>query len=116
MGRMMIVAALVTAVVGGFGAVPAQARPFHFLGEGEHRGRAAADHADHRGSGRADTISPTYAPQDRLISPGAAARWAQQRYGGRVLGVELVRDGAPYYRVKLLRNGNVRVVRIAASR
>lgn len=55
--------------------------------------------------------------QAGLISADTAARRAQSRYGGKVLSVRLVRKGqgaAPFYRVKLLSDGNVRVVRISA--
>lgn len=125
MGRMMIVAAVLFAILGGFGMASAQARPFEFdqrrfvtraspdPGHWPLRS-AAASHLERRGSSRSE--APAYVPRDRLISPAAAARRAQARYGGRVLGVDLARDGAPYYRVKLLRNGNVRVVRIPAGR
>ncbi|MEQ1439953.1 PepSY domain-containing protein [Fontimonas sp. SYSU GA230001] len=41
----------------------------------------------------------------RSLSPAEAARLAQRRYGGRVLAVEPEGRG---YRVKLLRNGEVR--------
>ncbi|MGQ0701373.1 MAG: hypothetical protein ACT4PZ_24410 [Panacagrimonas sp.] len=42
------------------------------------------------------------------MGPAQAARVAQKRYGGgKVLGVESADDG---YRVKLLRNGDVRIV------
>lgn len=128
MGRMMVVAALLAVVLGGFGIASAQSRPFDFdqrrimarsvpfWGEGGPRRSGSVDHADHHGSARSERLAPGYAPRDRLISPGEAARRARQRYGGRVLGVELARDGAPYYRVKLLRDGNVRVVRIPARR
>ncbi|MCO6441913.1 MAG: hypothetical protein J5I81_12720 [Nitrococcus mobilis] len=125
---MMVVAALLAVVLGGFGVASAQLRSFDFdqrrfiaraapfWGEGRPRRSGSVDHADHYGSARSERLAPGYAPRDRLISPAEAARRAQQRYGGRVLGVELARDGAPYYRVKLLRNGNVRVVRIPAGR
>lgn len=126
MGHRMIVAALLATVLGGFGMVSAQARTFDFdqrrfvsrlPGEGEQRRPASPDHGEYSGSAHPRAIAPAYAPRDhRLISPAQAVRRAQQRYGGRVLNVELVRDGAPYYRVKLLRNGNVRVVRVSAGR
>lgn len=124
----MIVAALLSAALGGFGMASAQARPFDFdqrrsvtrslpsPREVEHRRSASVDHAEHFGSARSERLAPAYAPRDRLISPAEAVRRAQQHYGGRVLSVELARDGAPYYRIKLLRNGNVSVVRIPAGR
>jgi uncharacterized membrane protein YkoI len=58
-------------------------------------------------------------PQTRqaMISSETAALRAQARYGGRVLSVQLERPaaGAPFYRVKLLSNGNVRVVHVGAE-
>lgn len=46
-----------------------------------------------------------------LRSPRDAAIDAQQRYGGRVLSVRLDQES---YRVKLLKDGEVRVVRVPA--
>lgn len=43
--------------------------------------------------------------------PGEAALDAQRQYGGRVLSVRLVED---QYRVKLLNEGEVRVVQVPA--
>lgn len=49
------------------------------------------------------------------VSAAQAARAARQEYGGKVLGVILEADArAPYYRVKLLDGGRVRVVHVAA--
>ncbi|MEQ8797906.1 MAG: hypothetical protein RLO53_13105 [Salinisphaeraceae bacterium] len=42
-------------------------------------------------------------------TPAEAAREARERYGGKVLAVNRDGDG---YRVKLIKQGNVRVVRI----
>jgi hypothetical protein len=124
---MMIVAALLAVVLGGFGSVSAQARSFdfdqrRFTGrllfspeDGEQGQLVLARHADHSRSDRFAGETPSNGSPGRLISPWEAARQAQERYGGRVLSVELVRAGTPYYRVKLLRNGNVRVVRIPAG-
>ena len=51
------------------------------------------------------------------MAPGAAARRAQRRYGGRVLSVALEDGpGGSYYRVKLLDDGRVRVVHVEARR
>jgi uncharacterized membrane protein YkoI len=52
-----------------------------------------------------------------VISSEDAALQAQARYGGRVLSVQLdrPRSGPPVYRVKLLSNGNVRVVSVDAE-
>ncbi len=62
----------------------------------------------------------TFIPEARedVISREAAALEAQAHYGGRVLSVELERpdSGPPFYRVKLLSNGNVRVVNVDAQR
>lgn len=49
------------------------------------------------------------------ISAAQAATRARREYGGRVLDVSLERGARPYYRVKLLKNGNVRSVRIPAD-
>lgn len=51
------------------------------------------------------------APQ---ISPAQAAERARKQHGGKVLSVDLVRGGAQY-RVKIIHNGNVRVVRVPAN-
>jgi|GEM_PF-6426805 len=49
------------------------------------------------------------------VSAAQAARNAHEEYGGRILNVTLNKDNEPpYYRVKLLRNGHVRVVHITA--
>lgn len=59
-------------------------------------------------------VAPALAPQQRhapRMSPGDAARLAQQRHGGRVLAVDPVENG---YRVKLLDDGEVRMVFISA--
>ncbi|WP_423822639.1 PepSY domain-containing protein [Salinisphaera sp. SPP-AMP-43] len=51
------------------------------------------------------------------IAPETAAERARQRFGGRVLNVVLERGpGGPYYRVKILEHGRVRVVDIDARR
>lgn len=56
--------------------------------------------------------------KDRRVSAQEAARAAQARYGGKVLSVKMKQPPGerPYYRVKLLSNGHVRVVRIDAGR
>lgn len=124
----MILAVLLAVVLGGFWGVSAQARSFDFdqrrlagrllfsPGDEGPGGLVLARHADHSRSGSSGGEASSNGSPAQLISPWEAARQAQQRYGGRVLSVELVRAGAPYYRVKLLRNGNVRVVRIPAGR
>jgi uncharacterized membrane protein YkoI len=52
-----------------------------------------------------------------LITPGQAISKAQQIYGGKVVGTELVKPplGRPYYKVKIENNGRVRVIRIDAT-
>lgn len=51
------------------------------------------------------------------VAPGEAARRAANEYGGRVLNVVLADGpGGPYYRVKLLDGGRVRVVHVDAHR
>lgn len=50
------------------------------------------------------------APQ---VSPAQAAQKARRRYGGKVLSVDLQPSGN--YRVKIIDNGNVRVVHIPAN-
>lgn len=49
------------------------------------------------------------------VAPGEAAQRASREYGGRVLNVVLEDGpGGPYYRVKLLDGGRVRVVHVEA--
>lgn len=49
------------------------------------------------------------------VAPAEAARRASSEYGGRVLNVVLEHGpGGPYYRVKLLDGGRVRVVHVEA--
>lgn len=56
-------------------------------------------------------------PQRPAISPEQAAQRARKHFGGRVLNVVLEQGpGGPYYRVKLLERGRVRVVDIDARR
>lgn len=55
--------------------------------------------------------------QRPAITPEQAAQRARDRFGGRVLNVILEHGpGGPYYRVKLLEHGRVRVVDIDARR
>lgn len=49
------------------------------------------------------------------ISAAQAAAQARREYGGRVLDVSLERGARPHYRVKLLKDGNVRSVRVPAD-
>lgn len=49
------------------------------------------------------------------VAPAEAGRRASREYGGRVLNVVLEDGpGGPYYRVKLLNGGRVRVVHVEA--
>ncbi|MES1944658.1 hypothetical protein PC39_11102 [Salinisphaera sp. PC39] len=49
------------------------------------------------------------------ISPAQAAAEARREHGGKVLDVHLERGARPHYRVKLLKDGNVRSVRVPAD-
>lgn len=55
--------------------------------------------------------------QRNRISRDEAARIARRQHGGKVLAVRTVRsdDGRIFYRVKLIRDGRVRIVRISAN-
>ena len=87
------------------GAAPASWAQYPFRGQGASGQRQQAQGRRQR------------ARQRHLRSPRAAARAAQRRFGGRVLSVQLERGGgAPVYRVKLISDGVVRVVRVPASR
>lgn len=51
------------------------------------------------------------------VTAAQAARAARLEYGGRILAVILVTDAeSPYYRIKLLGNGQLRVVRVTAHK
>jgi uncharacterized membrane protein YkoI len=55
-------------------------------------------------------------PASAMISRDEAAAIAQARTGGRVLSVDLKRNGRPWYRVKLLISGErVRTVSVDAK-
>lgn len=65
-----------------------------------------------RGQGGRESTARNREPN---VAPGEAARRARHKYGGRVLNVILEQGASgPYYRVKLLDGGRVRVVRINA--
>ncbi len=53
--------------------------------------------------------TPMREPQQGEITPQQAARIARERHGGRVLGV---RRSGDIYRVKLLRDGEISIVRV----
>lgn len=59
-----------------------------------------------------------YSASQQMMTSEDAARIAQQEHGGKVLGVELrePNDRPPFYRVKLLQKGKVRIVRVRANR
>lgn len=59
-----------------------------------------------------------YSASQQMISEDEAARIAQAQHGGRVLAVDLrePNDRPPFYRVKLLSKGSVRIVHINANR
>lgn len=65
---------------------------------------------------QADFARPAKANTPARISPAEAAQQAREQHGGKVLSVDLERgDSAPQYRVKIIDNGNVRVVRVPAN-
>jgi len=65
----------------------------------------------------APDAGPHLVAQAGLLSADEAARRAREKYGGKVLSVTLVNEGAnPFYKVKLISDGTVRVVRVAARR
>ncbi len=51
---------------------------------------------------------------ERPLTPDEAARLAQRDYGGRVLDIRAAKNG--HYRVKILKNGRVRVIDIDGRR
>ena len=82
-------------------------------------------HARHRDRDRYDDrdeepgylIDPRDFDRDPGMSADEAAGRAQSMYGGRVLSVSPESDGdRRFYRVKLLSDGRVRVVRIDSDR
>ncbi len=75
-------------------------------------GNGAAERA------RDDFTREVILAQNREISAEEAARRAKKKYGGKVLSSRLVDPGdqPPYFRVKLISNGTVRVVRIENRR
>ncbi|KEZ76794.1 PepSY domain-containing protein [Salinisphaera hydrothermalis] len=83
-----------------------------------HAGVAAGHrrNADGHDDSQSDHRKPS-SSQRPAISPEQAAQRARKRFGGRVLNVILEQGpGGPYYRVKLLERGRVRVVDIDARR
>lgn len=63
-----------------------------------------------------DFARPAKARAAARISPAEAAQQAREQHGGKVLSVDLERGGSdPQYRVKIIDNGNVRVVRVPAN-
>ncbi len=87
---------------------------------------ASAAQSAPRLAGLLDKLPQVSGPQNDLarpnnlsppkISPAEAAQRARQKHGGKVLSVYLERNGArPQYRVKIIDNGNVRVVRVPAN-
>ncbi|HET7313339.1 PepSY domain-containing protein [Salinisphaera sp.] len=79
-------------------------------GHGDHP-RHARPGQQKRGPSHDDRNPPA------ITTPEQAAQRARARFGGRVLNVILEHGpGGPYYRVKLLKNGRVRVVDIDARR
>ena len=60
------------------------------------------------------TLDSVMLAQNQEITAEEAARRAKEKYGGKVLSSRLVDPGdkPPYFRVKLISDGTVRVVRI----
>lgn len=112
--RSLFVALAVGATMLVFAIAPAHAAPrLAGLLDGlpqvpEVPGQASGSKADFARSAEASA-----APR---ISPAEAAQQAREQHGGKVLSVDLERGGsAPQYRVKIIDNGNVRVVRVPAN-
>jgi len=64
---------------------------------------------------RGETVRLVQRDEGRLISRDRAAEIARAQTGGRVLDVDLRRNGSPWYRVKVLIDGRkVRSIRIDA--
>lgn len=57
-------------------------------------------------------------PRRELISSSEAVRQAREAYPGKVLSVRLRNQdsGQPFYAVKIIKKGKVRVVRVPAQR
>ena len=83
---------LLLILLGGLAAGMAQAGPLRDLGVTELR------------SSKADRV-------DQSMSMREAANRAQKKHGGRVLAID--QDGFGGYRVKLLKNGEVRTVHVS---
>lgn len=82
-------------------------------------GAAIAQSIDSRKHDRPERAghNDSHSRRRAAIGPETAAERARQRFGGRVLNVVLERGpGGPYYRVKILEHGRVRVVDIDARR
>ena len=94
--------------LGGSLLAPAQARPDR---EDRQERKEQRKQRDDRGE-RAEQ----WRSRRGVLTRDEAARRAQQKYGGRVLSVDLLQsDNAPArYRIKLLSEGNVRTVDVNA--
>ncbi|MES1923887.1 hypothetical protein [Salinisphaera sp. T31B1] len=102
--RQLILALLLALLL--FGSVSAA----HAQNPGALRSQMAqgAGPGQSRDSERGERLPPN-------VAPGEAARRASREYGGRVLNVVLEDGpGGPYYRVKLLDGGRVRIVHVEA--
>lgn len=78
---------------------------------------AAASHSSGHGQSSHGTQQESLAPSHAApqLSPLEAADRARDKYGGHVLNVVLEHDSSgPYYRVKLLDKGRVRVTHVSA--
>ncbi|HLQ85853.1 MAG TPA: PepSY domain-containing protein [Salinisphaeraceae bacterium] len=103
--------ALLCLVVWLAAAVAQAAGATQFVDEAARKLAARQSVTEHE---RADSLGAE-AVKTVNISAAEAAHAARSEYGGRILGVNLEEDvERPYYRVKLLRNGQLRVVYINA--
>lgn len=109
-GGLVAVALTLCALASAQAATPGRPGPpdpghtgpgLRYAGETQGRSRAGHDRAAHE-------QRPAFGPEE-------AAQRARQRFGGRVLDVTLARspDG-PYYRIRILEHGRVRIVDIDA--
>lgn len=86
----------------------AWAAPGGALGSGFAQSAGPGNQSAQRTADKAQQAAPN-------VAPAEAARRASREYGGRVLNVVLEDGpGGPYYRVKLLNGGRVRVVHVEA--
>lgn len=96
MRRSVLILCLLSAI----GAAPATARPDD---------DAARRLTDTLPQTAPRELQPAAGLSEKTLSPSEAARQVQRRYGGRVLAVQAEGSG---YRVKVLKDGEVRVYEV----